>query len=399
MKTTTEDRGLVRRLEKPAPLPGHDVLVFDPVGSGRRHRVTLGPDEVFRPPLAERVLHRDRTPIAYAVSRDPQQHSFSRSMPTIKDIALPVHVTLDVSVADPQWVVERLDKDPLKRFEDEVAKRCAKVVKGLEPKALYGQNIDPDRLVLDHLLEDDQGCLATCGDILARFAPTQGLILHRISLTWSHPEAWQIHTQEVVRLELGHDLRELKENHANEEAVQRRAREDFEHGARLGREIRSSLAEKVKDTIVNRPSSSLTSIAHDIGTLDRKLNLLKHPDSPALPENGSRPAALDGDGLPGVLSCLLDLADDECYEAPVRRRLLADGLRAIAAAVEGGDRVNDQVAEDGAAGNPGESIRQLLADLVRENALASNDHRQLLHRLGDPEALRVLGWEGLDDDA
>lgn len=420
MQTTTEDRGLVRRLEEPAPQPGHDVVVFDPVGSGRRHRITLGPDEVYRPPLAERLLHRDRKPIAYAVSRNPHLHNFSRAMPTVGEIPLPVRVTLEVSVADPKWVTENLDLDPLRRLELQVAERCAKVVRLLDVDELDGQRLDPDRLVLEHPEEDAQHCQTTCRELLVGFAPSVGLTLHRITLEWSLPDDFVEWTKRSIRQrheariekerdtldkevrlskeEHGHALRTLTEYHARDEAVQRREREDFEHGARLTREVRGSLAQKVKDTIANQPSGSLANIVTDIGTLDRQLGLLKQPQAPALPANGSQPAALAGDGLPRLLGDLLDLAADERYEAPVRRRLLAEGLRAIAAAVDGG-------APEGEAGDEGEpvtpeaSIRKILGKLARDHALASKDHQQLLRQLGDQKALRRLGWAGLHDDA
>lgn len=420
MQTTTEDRGLVRRLAEPAPQPGHDVVVFEPIGSGRKHRITLGPDEVYRPPLAERLLHRDRKPIAFAVSRNRHRHTFSRAMPTVWEIALPVRATLEVSVADAKWVAENLDHDPLRSLEEEVAMRCAKAVRLLDVKDLDGQRVDPDRLVLEHLQEDAQHCQTTCRELLVGFAPSVGLTLHRITLEWSLPDDFLERTKQSIRqrhqaqlekeresldkdvrilkAEHGHTLRTLTEDHANEEAVQRREREDLEHAARLTREVRSSLAQKVKDTIANQPSGSLSNIVTDIGTLDRQLGLLKQPQVPALPDNGSRQAALAGDGLPKLLGDLLDLAADERYESPVRRRLLADGLRTIAAAVDGG-------AEEGEAGEqadpvtPEASIRAILGELARDHALASKDHQQLLRKLGDPKALCALGWAGLRDDA
>lgn len=414
MQTTTEDRGLVRRLAEPAPQPGHDVVVFDPVGSGRKHRVTLGPDEVYRPSMTERLLHRDRKPIAYAVSRHRHRHTFSRSMPTLWDIGLPVRATLEVSIADPQWVAENLDLDPLRRLEDEVALRCAKAVRGLDLEDLDGQNVDPDRLVLEHPAEDAQHCQTTCRELLVDYAPTVGLTLHRITLEWSLPDDFLARTKEKIRqrhraeiererARLDHGLRTLEEGHARDEAFQRREREDFEHTAQLGRKYRGALTAKVIDTIANQPSGSLPSMVRDLGTLDRDLNLLTQAKPAALPENGSQPAALESDGLPRVLGDLLDLAADERYEATVRRRLLADGLRAIAAAVdvgvgEGEDDGEGEIGEDD-ADTPGAAIQRVLADLARDNALASNEHLQLLRQLADPRKLRELEWVGLGDGA
>lgn len=408
MQTTTEDRGLVRRLEEPAPQPAHDVVVFDPVGGGgRKHRITFGPGEVYRQSLSERVLHRDRRPIAYAVSRNRQLHSFSRAMPTLWEIALPVRATLEVSVADAQWVAENLDLDPLRRLEDEVVMRCAKVVRGLDVEDLDGQRVDPDCLVLEHPVEDAQHCLTTCRELLVEFAPSVGLTLHRVTLDWSLPDDFLERTREKIRQRhraevardrerLDHGLRTLKEEHAKEETIQRREREDFDHTAELGRKYRSALTDKVIDTIADQPAGSLPTMVRDLGTLDRELNLLTQPKAATLLENGSRPAALAHDGLPRVLGDLLDLVTDERYTPPVRRRLLAGGLRAIAAAVHGGGGHAGQDDEDP---TPAEAVQGLLAELAGDNALASNDHRLLLRRLADPQALRELGWAGLSDDA
>lgn len=347
MQTTTEDCGLIRRLEKPEPQPGHDVIVFDPVGGdGRKYRTTLGPDGRYRPSLSERLLHRDRKPIAYAVSRNRHLHAFSRSMPTVSEIALPVRTTLEVSVDDPRWVAENLNGDPLRRLEDEVAIRCAKVIRRLALEDLDGQRVDLDSLVLEHLEEDAQHRETTCRQLLVDFAPTVGLALHRISLEWSLADDFLERTKQMIRQrhraeierdreKLDHGVRTLKEEHARDEAFRRRVREDFEHTAQLARKVRDALTQKVIDTIGSQPSGSLTNAVRDLGTLDRELNRLAQPKLGAHPENYSRPAALAGDALPRVLGDLLDLAGDERYEATVRRRLLAEGLRAIADAVEG----------------------------------------------------------------
>jgi hypothetical protein len=409
MQTTTEDRGLVRRLEEPAPLPGHDVVVFDPIGSGRKHRITLAPDEIYRPPLAERLLHRDRKPIAYAVSRSRHLHSFSRAMPTVWEIALPVRATLEVSVADPKQVTESLDQDPLRRLEEEVAMRCAKVVRGLALEDLDGRDVDPDRVVLEHPAEDAQHCQTTCQELLVDFAPTVGLTLHRITLEWSLPDDFLERTKEKIRQRhradvarererLEHGLRTLKEEHARDEALLRREREDLEHTAQLGRKYRGALTEKVVDSIANQPAGPLPNVLRELGSLDRELNLLTQPKLSALPDNGSRPAAVAADGLPRVLDELLELAADGHYDKDVRRRLLADGLRAIAAAVQGSSGEDGEEVDGAAPATPGAEIRRLLGDLAREDALASNQHRELLRRLGDPPALRDLGWSGLSDD-
>lgn len=407
MRTTTEDRGLVRRLEEPAPEPGHDVIVFEPVGGGRRYKTAFGPDETYRPPITERLLHRDRKPIAYAVSRNRHLHTFSRSMPTVNDIGLPVRATLEVSVTDAKWVAENLDLDPLRRLEDEVAMRCAKIVKGLDLKELDGNKVDPDRLVLDHPVDDEQGCRTTCGEALVAFAPRQGLTLHRISLEWTLPDAWTTRTNAVIKVELeaevdtrreqlGHDMRQLKEQNAHLEATLRSERERFQEGERLNNEYRRALAAKVIETIGSQNPSNVANMVRELEALDRQLRVLRQPSLAALPENGSRSSEVDGEDLAGVLGDLVRLAADDHYEARVRRRLLAAGLRAIAAAVDdGGDPDDETSTADGA---PGKTLRRLLQDLARDKTLASNEHRQLLQRLADPRKLRELEWAGLRDD-
>lgn len=419
--TTTEDRGLVHRQAQPAARPGYDLIVFDTTARGdRRFRARLGPQDEFKPSLAEKLLRSDRAQIGYTVSRDRHVHVFGRSLPTIDGTALPVTITLDVSVGDPRQVVERLDLDPLKRLENEAARQLARAIRSLRIEDIDEKALDVERIALDHPLDDELGCRRTCAEMLAALAPSEGLVLHRIVLEWSLPDEFvgrvkkvhvlrnerevearrRDHDHELSKLDASHDheLSTIKEEHAYLASLHRQKRQEVELAATLRDRYRSAIAGKVIEAVENRSTGSLPTLLHDLENLQGRLQGFSEQDLGALPENGSQPIA-DGEaeGLLGVLGRLLAMAEDSRYEAGVRRRLLAAGLRALAAAIDAGDGAPDGEGE--AVPLPSETLQRALAELVREDRLARNEDRQLLLQLADSEALRELGWKGLDGGA
>src|SRR3569623_299571 len=109
---------IVRPVTEVNPVPGHDLVVFERIGTyGHRFHSLVPPDQGLRKGLMGMLGLTNF--VAYAVTQDSDlRYEFTREVTTWDQAgSFTLRCTLTFGVADPKLLVEQLARDPLKRLE------------------------------------------------------------------------------------------------------------------------------------------------------------------------------------------------------------------------------------------------------------------------------------------
>src|SRR5882672_3664507 len=110
---------IVRPVNEVNPVPGHDLVIFERIGTdGHRFHSLLPPEKELREGFMKRIL-RPASFVAYAVTRDTDlRYEFMRNVTTWDQAgSFTLRCTLTFGVSDPKLLVEQLARDPLRRLE------------------------------------------------------------------------------------------------------------------------------------------------------------------------------------------------------------------------------------------------------------------------------------------
>jgi hypothetical protein len=180
-------RGLRIVYEAPdfRPVPGHDLVIFKRVGAGLNFLRLMPAGQEFRPKLMQ-----SRTSlVAFAVSRDPNwDHKFFKRLLHVDQIyQFTLHCAVAFHVADPQRLVELLDRDPLRRLEDEAIELFGGSVAHLDWDIVSGDEEQMSQEALRSEIRDRNGVLRSNREHYERFAAEYGIAVDRVVLTRSLP--------------------------------------------------------------------------------------------------------------------------------------------------------------------------------------------------------------------
>jgi hypothetical protein len=380
--TLTEDKGLVRRLNGVAPIPGHYLVVFKRVKEGRRLHGWYEPGMPFKKPLLESI----DSFIAYAVPADGNlRHPFQRSYKSHDLVhSYTLSFTLDYRVADPGTLVEKLDLDPLKRLEDEVHLLLVQKNKTLDWSAVEEEEDDLENVLFHDGMAHRES--APNHELLRRFAATQGFEVKRVVVTRDLPpgeigvKSKKVETERnLVVLELEHKEKSLSQ------------RLELE---RQGEENSFGRQEKVQDGFADSIVQVTGQVAGQIHTMDDaqrvlgKMSTMQHTMlNPAVGGTVALSAGTAGMLLPTapetgsplqvLLSEVLEKLGHVTCSAEAHHQLLSDVLHVIAEAVRGPE------AQEDILNQYAENIRDL-----RDKLKLKPDQFKLLKRLAKPDELR-----------
>lgn len=422
----TEEQRLVRRLAEVAPVPGCHVVVFETLSTGRRFHGTLEPGETLRVPLARRLFGGGNGYSAYAVAADrTRELGFSFFCPAWKGTGpITVQASLHYAVASPRLVAELLDTDPLDRLSEEIKNLARRAVARLKLARIEAGEVDVESEILTSQSSDDHGEPLPHLEIIRNFAPKVGLKVNGLRLVWSLPsdttkfaeDELDIHRKEGLSRVQDEVLRQQEWRKQEQERQSRLAREQLESDARNVQRLREELDARSKamqkalvgaveamNVAMLKPAERIETVGELRQALRELVALQREAIVLGGTENAVLPAALSG--APGtfllpapdsasktplseLLDGLLRLARSLPVEADGRRRLISASLHVVAEALLA-ERADGDLLEQSR-----EVLQGLFHDLVRADALPSNEERKLLARLLDPVKLRSeLGSE------
>lgn len=340
---------IVRPVLEVNPIPGHDLVVFERIGTdGHRFHALLPPDQEMRKGLLG-TLGLTKF-VAYAVTRDSDlRYEFTRDVTTWDQAgSFTLRCTLTFGVSNPRLLVEQLARDPLKRLERIAGDLFANAASRVNWVTIENQGLAFERQVLSSQSVDAAGVQGSNLTILREFATGRGFKLRDVNLSVVFPPEFG----EVIRRQ-------------REERQKQLIRASTAETERLELELRSKLAQ------VDTVQTTLRGLVSSAGAnLDRMLGNIA-----------------DGVTSPGALrSVLVELLDTFSHVS-----------RAVSAAGGGGndpslalrDRVLAVLPEgsSAAAAHPAARYAGDIVALVADLSCAQSDKDQLVsatfHLLGE----------------
>ncbi len=320
-------------------VPEYYLVIFKKVGEGLEYRQTLSPGETFK----RKLLESHDSFVAYKVPCDQNlRHRFSKKLLTVDSRGFTLHVTLLYGVSDPQTVVNKIERDPLRRVQEEILR-----ILGSRAVRLDWSVIKKGARHLEWSLwhESPTTTNNALQDIQA-FAHEQGIGVVNIGIARSLPE------DALSERQREHDA----EAEYNTESVEHALKES---------ELRTFAT--ARDALANRAASS----AETFGDMKRALH-----DWKALQGSGLQSSAMPLEGLPqlvdqfplpggGGLPQLLSSALDHLLAIePISRRRLFSSFFHLLGELLAEDENEERVAEyrDELERNFKTTLRQLNRD-------------------------------------
>jgi hypothetical protein len=183
MPNLTIERRLVKAVPDANPVPGHDLVIFRKLGAGgRRFHSVLGPDQKLG--AVDRLLFGSHLE-AYAVTRDQNlRYRFSlqelRSQEGLGPFSL--SFTLSLSVADARKLVEGLERDPLRRLQEEIEEVTGELARSMSWDQIERPSDEVERRLSEADVRDEAGRRMPCLERLRGFALDLGLILRGVQI-------------------------------------------------------------------------------------------------------------------------------------------------------------------------------------------------------------------------
>ena len=340
---------IVRPVTEVNPVPGHDLVVFEQVGTdGHRFHSLVPPDRGMRKGLLGMLGLTNF--VAYAVTQDSDlRYEFTRDVTTWDQAgSFTLRCTLTFGVSDPKLLVEQLARDPLKRLERMAGDLFANAASRVDWTTIENQGLAFERQVLSSQSVDAAGVQASNLTLLHKFAAGRGFKLRDVHLSVIFPPEFG----EVIRRQ-----REEKQKQLIRASTAETERQELELKSKLSR--------------VETVQANLRGLINSAGNnLDRMLGNIA-----------------DGVTSPGALrSVLVELLDT-----------FSQVSRAVSAADVGGngdpslalrERVLAALPEGGGtADHPAESRVKDIMALVADLSCAQSEKDQLLsatfHLLGE----------------
>ncbi len=372
------------------PIPGHHLVVFKKLGAGQALRAVLAPGER----LKLKLLERPESLLAYAVSNDPHlRHRFSRAYEHVDyGHSYILHFIASFSVKDPRLVVEQLERDPLRKLEEETVRLFGGAIRHLPWSAIEREDDELERGAQSRSRADFAGIVRSNLENLQAITASVGLALDDVAISRTLPDAPTSVRRREIEVE-----QEERRHRAEHELAMNDTDRDGELARRrqaIGNRLRlhDSFAETVAK-MIERMGGEIRSIPELQEVLPRLDVILEETRRLAIGELGAATRAAAG-ALPGAAPALpgatpglteliggvLALRDGRDADRLARRRLCAAALHLVAELSRGEEGSEERLAE--MSTSVAESFRLLLPAL-------SDREVQLLHRLQDLDSMRV----------
>jgi hypothetical protein len=350
MTTLTEEKNLVKRLNRVAPQPAHYLVVFKKMEEGKRLRACVSPGDPFKKPIFESL----ESFVAFAVPADLNlRHRFQRTYKSHDLLhSFVLNFTLDYWVSDPTTLVERLDSDPLKRLEEEVD-----LILDQRKKSLGWSAIEQEQTDLGDVLFNSPESRPTL-DQLSGFASTQGLSVRRVAITRDLPSdeiSVATHhigaTRQQKILEIDHETKQLEQS----------IDQDLK-GKEAGFGRRNAVANGITDNL-NRAISQATDPIRTFKDIQKAAvegmqiqatvaGMAAGGAMPAVPLEiqggaiaGELPASADPSSCGALLSSISTAVDAVATTPADRRQLLSSCLHVVAEALRGEEAHEETLAQ------------------------------------------------------
>jgi hypothetical protein len=179
---------IVRPVTEVNPVPGHDLVVFERIGTGgHRFHSLVPPDQGLRKGLMGMLGLTNF--VAYAVTQDSDlRYEFTHEVTTWDRVgSFILRCTLTFGVSDPKLLVEQLTRDPLKRLERMAGDLFVNAASRVDWTTIENQGLAFERQVLSSQSVNAAGVQASNLTILRDFATGRGFKLRDVSLSVIFP--------------------------------------------------------------------------------------------------------------------------------------------------------------------------------------------------------------------
>lgn len=241
MNNLTKEQRIVKTSPDLSPVPAHELVVFKQHDSGRTYFTTVRPGNPFKPTFLDRTRF---TFAAYAVNMDPNlRHKFSRKFKHKDQLHyFSLNFLLKIAVADSRKLVEKLEGDPLRRLEEEVAE-----VAGAAVALLPWDDIRHGNSAISEALGSGADVAASPMGRLRGFAEGLGFELKALNLGRSLTED-ELEVEKTRRdLEQSSKIKDLRKTHKFKDMVREEEEQCFGQKLEIARADRLREIQKYKD--------------------------------------------------------------------------------------------------------------------------------------------------------